>query len=127
MKKLVIRFNAPVILSFALLSLIVLLLDGATGGVSTHRFFSIYRSSLADPLTYVRLFGHVLGHTGYSHYMGNMLLLLLVGPGVEARCGSRRTLFFFLITAAVGVRAEVSVALIVRSLVEIEHGRIVGV
>ncbi len=39
MKKLVIRFNAPVVLLFALLSLLVLLLDGWTGGVSTTRFF----------------------------------------------------------------------------------------
>ena len=51
MKKLVIRFNAPVVLLFALLSLLVLLLDGWTGGVSTTRFFCVYRSSLADPLT----------------------------------------------------------------------------
>ena len=50
MKKLVIRFNAPVVLLFALLSLLVLLLDGWTGGVSTTRFFCVYRSSLADPL-----------------------------------------------------------------------------
>ena len=101
MKKLVICFNAPVILTFALLSLIVLLLDVVTGGVSTRNFFCVYRSSFSDPLTYVRLFGHVLGHTGYSHYMGNMLLLLLVGPTVESRCGSRATLIYFLITAAV--------------------------
>lgn len=101
MKKLVIHFNAPVILSFALISLVVLLLDGVTGGVSTHRFFCVYHSSLSDPLTYVRLFGHVLGHTGYSHYMGNMLLLLLVGPTVESRCGSRATLLFIVITAVV--------------------------
>ncbi len=101
MKRLVIRFNAPVILTFALLSLAVLVLDGMTGGVSTQRCFCIYRSSFSDPMTYVRLFGHVLGHTGYSHYMGNMLLLLLVGPTVESRCGSRATLLFLLITAAV--------------------------
>ena len=101
MKKLVIRFNAPVVLGFALLSLAVLLLDGVTGGATTRLFFCVYRSPLTDPLTYVRLFGHVLGHTGYSHYMGNMLLLLLVGPTVESRCGSRATLFYFLITAAV--------------------------
>ena len=91
MKKLVIQFNAPVVLTFALISLGVLLLDGATGGVSTYRYFCVYRSSFSDPLTYVRFFCHVLGHTGYTHYMGNMLLLLLVGPTVESRCGSRAT------------------------------------
>ena len=78
MKKIIIRFNAPVILSFALLSLIALLLGNWTNGAATTQYFSVYRSSLADPLTYVRFFGHVLGHSGYDHYMGNMLLLLLV-------------------------------------------------
>ena len=101
MKKLVIQFNAPVVLTFALISLGVLLLDGATGGVSTYRYFCVYRSSFSDPLTYVRFFCHVLGHTGYTHYMGNMLLLLLVGPTVESRCGSRATFFFILLTALV--------------------------
>ena len=83
MKKLVIRFNAPVVLLFALLSLLVLLLDGWTGGVSTTRFFCVYRSSLADPLTYVRYFGHVLGHADFDHFLGNMLLLLVIGPPLE--------------------------------------------
>ena len=101
MKKLVIRFNAPVVLLFALLSLLVLLLDGWTGGVSTTRFFCVYRSSLADPLTYVRFFGHVLGHSGYSHYMNNMLLLLLVGPGLEEKYGSLNLLMTILVTALV--------------------------
>ena len=101
MKKLVIRFNAPVVLLFALLSLLVLLLDGWTGGVSTTRFFCVYRSSLADPLTFVRFFGHVLGHSGYSHYMNNMLLLLLVGPGLEEKYGSRNLLMTILVTALV--------------------------
>lgn len=100
-EKLVIRFNAPVVLLFALLSLLVLLLDGWTDGVSTTRFFCVYRSSLADPLTYVRFFGHVLGHSGYSHYMNNMLLLLLVGPGLEEKYGSRNLLMTILVTALV--------------------------
>ena len=82
MKKLVIRFNSPAVLTFALLSLLTLLLDSLTGGRTTMQFFSVYRSSLADPLTYIRFFGHVLGHSGYAHYMGNMLLLLLVGPAL---------------------------------------------
>ena len=32
MKRFAIRFNAPVVLSFAILSLLVLVLDSATGG-----------------------------------------------------------------------------------------------
>ena len=101
MKKIVIRFNAPVILSFALLSLIALLLGNWTNGAATTQYFSVYRSSLADPLTYVRLFGHVLGHSGYDHYMGNMLLLLLVGPGLEEKYGSGTMVWMIALTALV--------------------------
>ena len=101
MKKIVIRFNAPVILAFALLSLIALLLGKWTNGATTTQFFSVYRSSLSDPLTYVRFFGHVLGHSGYEHYMGNMLLLLLVGPGLEEKYGSGTMVWMILVTALV--------------------------
>ena len=101
MKKLVIRFNSPAVLTFALLSLLTLLLDSLTGGRTTMQFFSVYRSSLADPLTYIRFFGHVLGQSGYAHYMGNMLLLLLVGPALEEKYGSRTIILTIVITALV--------------------------
>ena len=101
MKKIVIRFNAPVILSFALLSLIALLLGSWTDGATTYQYFSVYRSSLSDPLTYVRFFGHVLGHADYEHYMGNMLLLLLVGPGLEEKYGSGTMVWTIAVTAVV--------------------------
>ena len=80
MKKraLVIHYNAPVVLSFALLSLVVLALDFLTGGATTTKFFCVYRSSFSDPLTYVRLFCHVLGHSGYQHYIGNMMMILVM-------------------------------------------------
>ena len=50
MKKIGVRlqYNAPVVLSFALLSLLVLLLGAFTGGKSTRLLFSVYRCSLAD-------------------------------------------------------------------------------
>lgn len=43
-KRFAIRFNAPVVLSFAILSLLVLVLDSATGGASTARLFCVYRA-----------------------------------------------------------------------------------
>ena len=101
MKKIVIRFNAPVILTFALLSLLALLLGNWTNGAATHQYFSVYRSSLSDPLTYVRFIGHVLGHADYEHYMGNMLLLLLVGPGLEEKYGSGTMVWTIAVTALV--------------------------
>ena len=100
-RRIVIRFNAPVILSFALLSLLALVLGNLSNGATTYRYFSVYRSSLSDPLTYIRFFGHVLGHADYDHYMGNMLLLLLVGPGIEEKYGHRTTALCIAVTALV--------------------------
>lgn len=100
-QRLVIRFNAPVVLGFALLSALALLLGSLTNDATTYRYFSVYRAPLSDILTYVRFFGHVLGHSGYEHYMGNMLLLLLVGPGIEEKYGHRTTLLCIAATALV--------------------------
>ena len=97
----IIRFNAPVVLTFALLALIATFLGVWSEGALTARFFSVYRSAWTDPLTYLRFFTHVLGHSDYSHYMGNMLLLLLVGPAVEEKYGHKTTFFCILITALV--------------------------
>ena len=101
MKELRIQYNAPVVLTFALLSLGVLALDWATGGESTMKFFCVYRAPLSDPLTYVRMVCHVLGHSGYAHYMGNMMLLLVVGPPLEEKYGGGRLLAAILVTALV--------------------------
>ena len=99
MKKLRIQYNSPVVLSFALLALLVLLLGRLTGGWTTRALFCVYRAPLTDPLTYVRMVGHVLGHFGYAHYMGNMTLLLVIGPPLEEKYGSRRLLGCILFTA----------------------------
>ena len=100
-RKLIIRFNAPVVLTFALLALLATFIGIWTHGTATTRYFSVYRSPLSDALTYLRFFTHVLGHSDYSHYMGNMLLLLLVGPSVEEKYGHRTTFWCILITALV--------------------------
>lgn len=63
-----------------------------TNGWTTYHLFSVYRSSLADPLFFVRLFGHVLGHAGWDHFIGNMLLFLVIAPPLEERYGSRTLL-----------------------------------
>ncbi|MEG2000050.1 MAG: rhomboid family intramembrane serine protease [Evtepia sp.] len=96
-----IQFNAPVILTFTLLSGAALGLDVLTQGETTRLLFSVYHSSWLDPLTYVRLFFHVLGHSNFAHYAGNMLMILILGPMVEERYGSRNTFFLILITALV--------------------------
>ena len=94
------HYNSPVILTFFLLSLAVLLLGLVTQGQTTREFFSVYRSSVS-PAFFVRLFGHVLGHQGWEHFANNMVLLLVVGPPLEEKYGSRTLLLGILATALI--------------------------
>ncbi|HBN56255.1 MAG TPA: rhomboid family intramembrane serine protease [Lachnospiraceae bacterium] len=96
-----ISFNSPVILIFTILCFAALLLGEATDGKTTDMFFSVYRSSLGSPLTYVRFAGHVLGHAGWEHFIGNIMLILIVGPLLEEKYGSLNLLFVILAVALV--------------------------
>ena len=100
-RQLSISFNSPVVLIFSLICLISLGLGVLTGGRTTTLFFSVYRSSLSDTLTYVRFIGHVFGHAGWDHLISNLMLLLIVGPMLEEKYGSVNLLFVILITAIV--------------------------
>ena len=84
-KKLQLSFNSPVILGFTIACFAVLVIDKVTGGTSTSLLFSVYRSSLLSPLTYLRFFGHVLGHAGWEHFIGNIMMILVVGPLLEEK------------------------------------------
>ena len=95
-----ISYNAPVTLTFALLCLIALGLGSLTGGWTTWNLFSVYRCDL-DLLAFFRFFGHVLGHSGYAHFIGNIVLILVLGPGLEDRYGSFPILWAILLTALV--------------------------
>ena len=100
-KKFRLSFNSPVVLWFAIACLIVLILDKLTGGTTSFTFFSVYRSSLLSPLTYIRLFGHVLGHANWNHLFNNMMLFLVIGPILEEKYGSSNILYVILVTALV--------------------------
>ena len=133
-----IQYNSPVVLTFVLVSLAALLLGMATGGESTKLLFCVYRSAPADPLTYVRLFGHVLGHANLSHYVSNMMLFLLLGPMIEEKYGSKQLLGMILLTALVtglvnlllfpsallGASGVVFMLIILSSMVRLEEGKI---
>ncbi len=95
------QYNAPVVLSFALLSLLVLWLHHWTGGKSTAALFSVYRSSWRDAGTYPRFLLHVLGHANYSHLLHNMMMILVIGPPLEEKYGSRPLLWAMAVTALV--------------------------
>jgi membrane associated rhomboid family serine protease len=97
-----IRYNSPVILTYALLSAGVLLLGALMGPRVVTQFFSApCYVDLSSPGFYLRLFSYVLGHAGWGHYIANLMLILLVGPLLEEKYGSRRLLVMVALTAVI--------------------------
>lgn len=101
-RKFFIDYNAPVTLTFALICLIVLGIGYYTNNQSTRMLFMTYNTSLLNPLLYVRLFTYVLGHANWAHFIGNMSYILILGPMIEEKYGSKNLLKMILITAVIG-------------------------
>jgi len=136
--KFAIDLNSPVILWMTGLSLGVLIIDMTTGGFMV-RVFAAYRTSLADPLQYVRVFSHVLVHANMAHYVGNFMMMLAIGPMVEEKYGSRNLCWFVVITAlltglinvvffpgkaVVGASGIVFMLILLASFTNIRQGRV---
>lgn len=94
-------FNSPVILTFTAICFIALIIDGLTNGKSTETFFSVYRAPLSNFSTYIRFFGHIVGHANWNHFLGNITMILVVGPLLEEKYGSFNVLFVIISTALV--------------------------
>ena len=77
------------------------LLNYLTGGRSGLLLFMTYHSSLLSPMTWIRMFTHIFGHADWSHLIGNMSYLLLLGPMLEEKYSSRVLLEVILVTAFV--------------------------
>ncbi|MFK7970937.1 MAG: rhomboid family intramembrane serine protease [Bacteroidia bacterium] len=94
-------YNSPVILTFTLISTAVLVLTQYIG-MDLNGFFSVAESmSWTNPLSYFRLFTHVIGHANTEHLVGNFTFILLIGPILEEKYGSKDILFMIVVTAFV--------------------------
>lgn len=100
-KKLKITFNAPVVLSLAAISFVATLLNYVTGGASGRVLFMTYHSPLSSPMTWVRAFTHIFGHADWTHLIGNMSYLLLLGPMLEEKYSSQTLAGVIAVTAVV--------------------------
>jgi len=96
-----IQYNAPLTLTFALISAAVLGLSYLTSGASDRLLFMVYRAPLTDPLMYLRLFTHALGHANLSHFLNNFIIILLVGPMLEEKYGPKAIILMMVVTAFV--------------------------
>lgn len=100
-KKIKVSFNSPVVLIFSIICFISLIVGFLTMGTSTNLLFSVYRAPLSDPLTYVRLICHVFGHSGWQHFIGNIMMILVLGPLLEEKYGSFNIAVVMFVTALV--------------------------
>ena len=132
------QYNSVLILRFFFLSFAALILKYVTLGSSNKILFSSYKSSLANPLTYVRFFTHILGHSDWKHFSNNFLYILLIGPMNEEKYGSINLLIMILITAGItgiinfirgrkrilGASGIVFMLIMMSSFVNIEAGKV---
>lgn len=86
-RKIRLDFNSPVILTFTIISFIVLIIDMLTKGLLTS-IFAVRYTSWLDPMMYLRLFTHIFLHAGFEHFAGNFMMILVIGPLIEEKYGS---------------------------------------
>ena len=131
-------YNSIVILSYLFICLGAWLLNIITRGKSNKLLFESYRSSLLNPLTYVRMFTHSIGHKDWDHLVSNFLYILLIGPMIEEKYGSMNLLIMLLITSVVialfnmifsnysilGASGNVYMLIVLSSFSNIQEGKI---
>ncbi len=96
-----ITYNSPFILTYTFICFIITLLD-QTIFPNFKSFFTVYpfsQMSLSDPLTYFRLFSHAMGHGNWEHFIGNFSFILLIGPILEEKYGTRLLFITSFLTA----------------------------
>lgn len=132
------QYNSILILSYFFISLLAYILNLISSGKTNNLLFSTYRSSPLNPLTYIRLFTHVIGHESWRHFSSNFLYILLIGPMIEEKYGTINLLIMILITAGItgiinsllgrkvllGASGIVFMLIILSSFVNIEAGKI---
>ncbi len=95
-----ITFNSPVVLTFTLLATAVHLLSISIFPNFNHDYFATTGTFNWNAVSdYFRLFSHILGHQDWNHLLGNFTLILLMGPIIEEKYGSKKTLLMILVTA----------------------------
>lgn len=131
-------YNSKIIISYLIICLVAWLLNIITRGKSNKTFFESYRSSPLNPLTYIRLFTHSIGHRDWDHLVNNFLIILLIGPMIEEKYGSLNLITMFLITSLViaifnilfsnysilGASGNVYMLIVLSSFSNIQEGKI---
>jgi len=96
-----VKYNSPVILSFVILCLVSTIAGLITNGYATEVFFSVYRGSIHGIVSGLRVITHVFGHVDLEHFISNAMFLLLLGPLLEEKYGSKTICKLIIFTAII--------------------------
>ena len=95
-----VKYNSPVILSLTFAAIAVKLINDSVWTNFTYQLFALLPGmSFLDPLTYIRIFTHVLGHSSWAHLLSNFTFILLLGPILEEKYGYKKLLLMMVVTA----------------------------
>ena len=131
-------YNSKVILTYLFICLGAWFLNIITRGTSNKKLFESYRSNPLNPMTYIRMFTHCIGHKDLDHLIGNFLYILLVGPMIEEKYGSINLIIMFALTSLVialfniiftnnrilGASGNVYMLIVLSSFTNIQEGKI---
>ena len=93
-----ISYNSPVVLTFSILSAIILGLDSL--GLGIMDFFTAPGTlNISFWGKYIGLITHVMGHADWTHLLSNITFLLLLGPILEEKYGSSDMLIMIIIVS----------------------------
>ena len=98
-----IKYNAPTVLSYALICASVLIIAQTLLPNLMFWFIVPGRGSFqfSSLKSWVTLFTHVIGHGNWPHLISNFTLILIIGPMLEEIYGSLDLLIMIIITALV--------------------------
>ncbi len=94
-----IKFNAPVILTYSLICTFVFFFNKLFGFSIMSLFTFLNETNFANPINIFKFVSHIAGHVSIEHLMGNLTFILLLGPIIEERYGSKQLIGMILITA----------------------------
>ena len=132
------QYNAPIILTFSLVAIAIQLVSSFIPNFTSHFFIIGPTMSVTNPLDYVRLASHTLGHANWNHLFGNLTYILLLGPLLEEKYGGRPLLWMMAATAVatglinvlffptglLGASSIVFMLIILASIVNVERGAV---
>lgn len=97
-----IKYNAPVVLTYAFISAAVLVCSKLLLPDLTDSWFVVPGKGAFHPeelRSWVTLVSHVIGHATWNHLISNFSFILLIGPILEESYGSFSLLLMILVTA----------------------------